>query len=176
MAEQLGVPGSKYGCDELSKFAARKDYVSTKLAFEKVADIDWGGSIGGEFAKGIGKETAKSGIGSIRQAIGAIADAIKNKVYTEPARNNIFKDIVQNDPVVSTFEQEQPGSAAQAYATMRRFAPELSTDKHIVTAFLRNAAMSGGPLDHNMIKGIADAEASVHKAKNEAAWYPGGNL
>lgn len=177
MAEQLGVPGSKYGSNELAQFAARKEFISTKLAFEKVADDwDFSGDMAGSFAKGIGSETARAGIGSIRQAIGAISDAIKNKFYTTPVRDSLFRDIVKNDPIVSTFEREQPGGAAEAYATMKRFAPELSTDKHIVTAFLRNAAMSGGPLDHNMIKGIADAETSVHKSRNEAAWYPGGNL
>lgn len=175
MAEQLGVPGSKYG-QELDVFAARKDYISTKLAFEKVADMDWGNAIGGGIATGFGKETARTGISGIRQAIGALADTIKEKFYTAPIRQSIFKDIVKNDPVVSTYEREQPGGAAEAYATMQRFAPELSTDKHIVTAFLRNAAMSGGPLDHNMIKGIADAETAIHKARNEGAWYPGGNL
>ena len=178
MAEQLGVPGSKYGRDELALFSARKDFVSTKLAFEKVADgggWDWD-TAGGGFMSGAGKETAKAGLGSIRQAIGAVADAIKEKFYNNPARNNLFQEIVKNDPIISTYEQEQPGSAAQAYATMKRFAPELSTDKHIVTAFLRNAAMSGGPLDHNMIKGIAEAETAVHKSKNESAWYPGGRL
>jgi hypothetical protein len=172
MSEQLGVPGSKYGSDELSMFAARKDYISTKLAFEKVADWDWSGG----FSSGVGKETARTGIGAIRQAIGAIADAIKERSYNAPARRNLLQDIITNDPIVSTFEQENPGSAAQAFESMQRFAPELSTDRHVVTAFLRNAAMSGGPLDHNMIKGIADAEASIHKARNESAWYPGGSL
>jgi hypothetical protein len=177
MSEQLGTPGSKYGNEELVTFSARKDFVSTKLAFEKVSEgVDWGGAMGGGFAGGVGSETARTGIGAIRQAIGAVADAIKEKMYNAPARDSLFKEIVKSDPIISTYEQEQPGSAAQAYATMRRFAPELSTDKHIVTAFLRNAAMSGGPLDHNMIKGIAEAETAVHKAKNEAAWYPGGRL
>jgi hypothetical protein len=174
MAEQLGVPGSKYGCAELSYFAARKDFISTKLAFEKVASEgwDWGSGI----SQGVGKEVGRSGLNVIRQAIGSLSDTIKEKFYTGPARKELFRDIVRNDPVVSTFEQEQPGSAAQAYATMQRFAPELSTDKHIVTAFLRNAAMSGGPLDYNMIKGVADAETAIHKARNEGEWYPGGSL
>jgi len=172
MAEQIGSPGSKYAYVELDQFEKRKNCISTKLLFEKKADWDWSSGI----ASGVGKETARTGIGAIRQAIGAISDAIKERVYTSPIREQIFKDIVKNDPIVSTYEQERPGGAAQAYATMRRFAPELSTDKHIVTAFLRNAAMSGGPLDHNMVKGLADAEASIHKSRNEAAWYPGGNL
>lgn len=173
MAEQLGVPGSKYGCDELVAFSVRKDHVLNKLAFEKAAEgWDWGGG----FAQGVGREGARTSIGAIRQAIGAISDSIKEKVYSAPQRQLLFKEIVKNDPIVSTFERENPGQAQAAYSTMQRFAPELSTDKHIVTAFLRNAAMSGGPLDHNMIKGIADAETSVHKAKNEASWYPGGSL
>lgn len=176
MAEQLGVSGSKYGGDELSQFVTRKSFISTKLAFEKVADMDWGGMAGRGFFEGAGKETARTSIGAIRQAISAISDAIKEKFYTGPARNQLLQDIVKNDPIVSTFEQEQPGGAERAFATMQRFAPELSTDKHIVTAFLRNAAMSGGALDHIMIKGIADAEAAVHNARNQGAWYPGGSL
>lgn len=172
MAERLGVPGSKYGCAELDAFIARKDCVSTKLAFEKVADYDFGGGI----VSGIGKETGRTGVNVIRQAIGALSDAIKEKFYSAPQRQSIFKEVVHNDPVVSTFEREQPGMAAAAYSTMQRFAPELSTDRHVVTAFLRNAAMSGGTLDHIMIKGIADAEASVQNARNQGAWYPGGNL
>lgn len=173
MAEQLGVPGSKYSSDELSLFSSRKDFISTKLAFEKGAEgWDWSGGI----TRGVGQESARAGIGVVRQAIGALADAIKGKFYTAPVQQTMLKDIVTNDPIVSTFEKEQPGNAAAAYETMKRFAPELSTDKHIVTAFLRNAAMSGGPMDYNMIKGIADAEASIHKARNESAWYPGGKL
>jgi hypothetical protein len=172
MAEQLGVPGSKYGCEELIQFSDRKDYVSTKLAFEKKSDWDWQKGIG----EGVGREAGRAGISGIRQAIGALSDVIKERFYAAPLRQSIFTDIVRNDPIVSRFEKEQPGSATQAYDTMQRVAPELSTDKSIVTAFLRNAAMSGGPLDYNLIKGVADAEASVHKARSEAEWYPGGKL
>ena len=68
MAENLGVPGSKYACNELKEFAERKDYVSTKLAFEKVGDDSGHGYMGG-FLSGAGKETARTGIGVIRQAI-----------------------------------------------------------------------------------------------------------
>lgn len=189
MAEQLGSPGSKFAHEELQQFGARKTYVSTKLAFEKVGgsqyeprpkDYDFGDQLymamPGGFARGMGMETARVGLGGIRQAIGALADLIKEKAYTNPLRKKIFKDIVTNDTVVSSFENEQPGVAAQAYDTLTRFAPELSTDPHVATAFLRNAAMSGGPLDHNLIKGVADAEAAVHRARTEGAWYPGGRL
>jgi hypothetical protein len=174
MAEQLGIPGAKYSQDELTQFTAYKEIVATKLAFEKTASSGWDWS--GGFSQGLGKETARTGIGAIRQAISAIADAINHKTYVQPMQTSILNEVVENDPVVSTYEREQPGGAAQAYETMKRFAPELSTDKHIVTAFLRNAAMSGGPMDYNMIKGIADAEASIHKARNEANWYPGGKM
>jgi hypothetical protein len=33
--------------------------------------------------------------------------------------------------------------------------------------------MLGGPLDYNVIKGLADAESSVQKAHNEGAWGTG---
>ena len=159
-----------YACEELVQFSKRKDYISTKLAFEKTAEgYDWGGGIAGGIATGVGV----TGVGVIRQAIGALSDVIKDKFYSEPLRKQLFKDIVTKDPIVSRFEMEQPGMAANAFSTMKHFAPELSTDPHVVTAFLRNTAMSGGALDHNMIKGLADAEQSVHKAIDSGMWYPG---
>ncbi len=131
-----------------------------------------------EFTKGIGGGIgggiAAEGLGAIRRLLGMTAQAINERMIQDPARKRIVRHAMQDDPDVKTLERQQPGSAARAYSTMARYAPELSTDPNVVTAFLRHAAMSGGPVDHTMVKGLAEAETAVQKARNEGAWLRGG--
>ena len=49
----------------------------------------------------------------------------------------------------------------EAYHTMSRFAPVLSTDKNAVRSFLRQAVTSGSGPDFMSIKLVADAERAV---------------
>jgi len=170
--ERMGHPQAKYSSATLADFSKKKTILATKLAFTKYADF--GEDISGGFSGGVGKGIAAEGIGAIRRLIGMTAQAIKEKTINEPQRQTIVQNIIEQDPIVSGYEQQQPGMSAQAFQTMRRFAPELSTDPNIVQAFLRNAAMTGGVMDYATIKGLADAEAAVHKAQNEGQWLKGG--
>lgn len=174
MMERMGYPGAKYSSANLQEFSQRKTILSAKLAFTKFAEVDWGQEMGGGFAGGAGKGIAAEGLGAIRRLIGMTAQAIREKAVGDPQRRAIVQEITKTDPVVQTYEKEQPGVSEQAFQTMARFAPELSTDPNVVQAFLRNAAMTGGVLDHATVKGLADAEAAVQKAKNEGAWLRGG--
>jgi len=186
--EQMGSPTSKYVYAELKEFDQKKEFLAVKCAFEKTSDEPMdvlGGknfSTRGRFmeskaiegvGKGIGEAVGKSGIGDIRRLLGAGAQAIKERFFTDPKRDKILQNVLNTDPDIAAYHREKPEGVQQAYATMRRFAPTLSTDPNVVTAFLRGAAMLGGPLDHNVIKGLSDAEASVQKAHNEGAWGTG---
>lgn len=177
MRQYVGNPNDKYG--SLEKFAERKEYLDVKTAFVKVADGDddikpFGQLVRAGAGKGLGGGLIDEGIGGIRRLLGVTAQSIHEKMNRDPQRNRVLSSVMQNDPDISSFEQNQPGSTARAYQTMVRYAPELSTDPNIVTAFLRHAAMSGGPIDHVMVKGLAEAEMAVQKAQNEGAWLKGG--
>jgi hypothetical protein len=200
MREYVGAPGAKYSSADLEKFAERKKFLDVKLAFEKVGgkaammppiyinpppqDINvnmppkppqnWTTAFTQGLGGGVGGGIAAEGIGAIRRLLGMTAQSINERLIQDPTRKKIVQTAVSEDPDVKTLEKQQPGSAARAYSTMARYAPELSTDPNVVTAFLRHAAMSGGPVDHTMVKGLAEAETAVQKAKNEGAWLRGG--
>jgi len=174
MMERMGYPGAKYSSASLTDFSRRKTRLAAKLAFTKHADVDMWKEVGEGFGGGAGKGVAAEGLGAIRRLIGATAQAIRDKAVSEPQRKTIVNQIVQQDPVVRGYEEQQPGMTQQAFQTMSRFAPELSTDPNVVQAFLRNAAMTGGVMDYATIKGLADAETAIQKAQNEGAWLRGG--
>ena len=176
-----GSPMGRYVYAELEAFEARKGYLDEKLAFEKGASVVWnqdansadkGGiawapTVGSEMAGGFGKAIGQQTIGGIASLLGSVADHLRDKIVLAPKREAIFSHLVENDPVISQYEAAQPGSAARAYMSMSRFAPELSTDPNVVTSFLREAAQTGGTLNHVMIKQLAEAEAAIQAAKGE---------
>lgn len=161
----MGSPAGRYVYAELDDFESRKGFADDKLAFVKSAEtgspLDMG--IGG-FMKGIGTETAKGGIGAIGKLIKGVATSVKNKFIFDKEREALLSDIVSSDPIVSVFERETPGVTAKAYETMTRFAPTLSRDPNITTSFLREAAQTGGALNYQTVKHLADAESAVNMA------------
>jgi hypothetical protein len=166
-SNRMGSPHGKYVYAELDDFEARKQFASEKLAFVKAAGGEFQGaypSVAGGFFGGVGTETAKSGIGAIGKLIKGIAGSIKNKMVFDKERQDLLGEIVENDPIVSVFEQETPGVTSKAYETMTRFAPTLSRDPNIATSFLREAAQTGGALNYQTVKHLADAEAAVNTA------------
>lgn len=176
--EQMGGPSSKYS-EDLDLFSHKKTVLAAKLAFIKRAGDDdkpksFKNEFVGGFGKGLGGGVTSEGLGAIRRLLGATAQTIREKFVSDPRRQQILDKVIESDPLISSYAEKNPGSVQTAYDTMIRFAPELSTDPNVVTAFLRHASMTGGVLDHATVKGLADAEASIHKAKNEGAWLRGG--
>jgi hypothetical protein len=169
---------SKYSsCPLMSKFAEKRLGLAARLPFEKVAEggpPGFASTMTGGLAQGIGAQTGRESVGGIRALLGHAFQAMKEVFFVDPKREKMVQQITETDPVVKTHEREQPGTIQQAYKTMARFAPTLSTDPNLATSFLRNAAMSGGALDYQVVKGLADAEAAVQKARNEGAWLRKG--
>lgn len=161
ITEQLGGEGSKYA--ELDEFLGRKRYLHEKIAFVKNADF--GESVVSGFGGGIGGGAAKAGIQAIGNLIGGVTHKIHERLFLDRKRRDLLDEITANDFVVSTFERESPGSAEKAYSTLAKVAPTLSMDPNVVTSFLRNAAQSGGPLDFQTVKLLADAEKSLKQSQ-----------
>jgi len=119
----------------------------------------------GAFAKGLGQNAANSLSALATDMVGKGYSTMKDTLALSPVRSKIFNVLKKEDEIIGSADNK---TLMEAYHTMRQVAPNLATDKNAVKSVLRMAATSGGGLDYNTIKGIADAEASVMKVK------PGG--
>jgi len=106
-------------------------------------------------AKGFGGEVGKGIVDLVR----GVAHGVVRVFRRDP-----LEDIVASDPVLADAD---PAEIEEAYATMKRFAPTLASDKNAVRAFLREAVTSGGGVNYNTIKMLSDAENS---AQEGGAW------
>jgi hypothetical protein len=104
-----------------------------------------------------GKEMGTTGANLLRDIANKAMESV-SRAGDESARHAILGDLKQSDPVLSAADDR---TLMEAYHTMARFAPTLSTDKNAVRSFLRQAVMSGSGPDYMSIKLIADSERSV---------------
>lgn len=121
-------------------------------------------AFGMNFAKTLGGDSAKSLMGLATDMASKGYQTLKDKFDLSPTRKAIFGALKKEDPTLATADNK---TLLEAYHTMSKVAPTLSTDKNAVRSFLTEAATSGmGGLNFQTIKGIADAELAVARAKN----------
>lgn len=114
---------------------------------------------GEAFAKEVGSSSAKSLIGLTKDMVTKGYETMKDSFMVSPVRKQIFDTLKRED---TTLRDADNKTLLEAYHTMARFAPTLSTDKNTVKAFLRVAATSPeGGVDYNTIKTLAEAENAV---------------
>jgi hypothetical protein len=77
----------------------------------------------------------------------------------DQARDAVLAELKKSDPIIS---QASDKTIKDAFGTMVRFAPTLSTDKNAVRSYLREAVMSGVGPNYSTIKSLADAENAVN--------------
>jgi hypothetical protein len=107
----------------------------------------------GSFGKGLGDLGVQ-----LLQDIASKAVAAAGNVGQNAARQAILQQLKQEDAILSNADDKV---LMEAYHTMTRFAPVLSTDKNAVRSFLRQAVMSGSGADFSTIKHLADSERAV---------------
>lgn len=116
------------------------------------------------FAQNLGSSTADKLVGLTSDVITKGYESLKDTLQTSPVRKMIFTALKKEDPTIA----DAPNSALlEAYHTMAKVAPTLSTDKNAVKSFLREAIVSGGGVDYNTIRGVAEAEAAVNKVRGK---------
>ena len=190
MRNRVGAPGGKFVYAELEKFAMHKRELSDRVVFLKnAADNEpkipyetsrtigqvaskiphlalgaIGGGVGGGFGKGIGD----AGAAGITSLVRSGARKVKDKLILEPQRKKILQQLTTEDPVISTYEEGQPGATEQAFSSMRRVAPEMSVDPNVVKSYLREAAQTGGTVNHLTLKQLAEAETAINRAAGRA--------
>lgn len=104
-----------------------------------------------------GKEMGTSGANLLRDIANKAMEAAGH-AGDASAREAIIGELKRTDSVLANADD---GTLMEAYHTMTRFAPVLSTDKNAVRSFLRQAVMSGSGPDFMSIKLLADSERAV---------------
>lgn len=126
---------------------------------EKKDPLHMGGSAA---VTAFGKEMGTTGANLLRDFANKALEAAGH-AGDQSAREAIIGDLKRNDPVLAGADD---ATLMEAYHTMSRFAPVLSTDKNAVRSFLRQAVTSGSGPDFMSIKLVADAERAVTGDKN----------
>lgn len=110
-----------------------------------------------------GSEIGKSSAGLLRDIANKAINAVDH-IGDNAARQAILGDLKKSDSVLANSDNR---TLLDAYHTMTRFAPTLSTDKNAVRSFLRQAVMAGSGPDYMSIKLLADAERAVTGEKDK---------
>lgn len=111
----------------------------------------------GQAIQSFGKEMGTSGANLLRDMANKAMEAMGH-AGDASAREAILGDLKRTDSVLANADD---ATLMEAYHSMTRFAPTLSTDKNAVRSFLRQAVMSGSGPDYMSIKLLADAERAV---------------
>lgn len=111
----------------------------------------------GAAVQSFGKEMGTTGANLLRDIANKAMEAAGH-AGDASAREAIIGDLKRSDSVLAGADDT---TLMEAYHTMTRFAPVLSTDKNAVRSFLRQAVMSGSGPDYMSIKLLADSERAV---------------
>ena len=110
-----------------------------------------------------GKEMGTTGANLLRDIANKAMEAAGH-AGDSSAREAIISNLKRTDSVLANADDK---TLMEAYHTMARFAPVLSTDKNAVRSFLRQAVMSGSGPDYMSIKLLADSERAVTGEKDK---------
>jgi hypothetical protein len=87
-----------------------------------------------------------------------VAKDTRRKLVDDPKRVQIFTQLVKTDDIIGSADKR---SLMEAYDSMAKFAPTLSTNISAARSFLREAAQHDGGIDYMTIKGLGQAERAV---------------
>jgi hypothetical protein len=90
--------------------------------------------------------------------VGDVAKNTKKSLVDDPKRAAIFEQLRRSDEIIASADRN---SLLQAYDSMAKFAPTLSTNISAAKSFLREAAQHDGGIDYMTIKGLGQAERAV---------------
>jgi len=95
---------------------------------------------------------------AVGSAFSASAKNAKKVMVDNPKRAEIFAHLVKTDDIIGSADKR---SLMEAYDSMYKFAPTLSTNISAARSFLREAAQHDGGIDYMTIKGLGQAERAV---------------
>lgn len=94
------------------------------------------------------------------KALGHYAHSGLKRLWRGRQQRQVFDQVTATDPVLADAD---PAMLQQSYATMARFAPTLASDPYAAQSFLREAVTTGGGINYNTLKLLAEAERATQQ-------------
>jgi hypothetical protein len=169
MKNRLGAPGGKF------VYASENVQAFLEEEFKKEARLDssagawntaWQTGVGG-LAGGVGAGIGAAGVTVLTDILRKAGRGLSQKLVYDNKRKELLRKIISVDPIVSSFESQNPGMMLKVYASMVAVAPTLSLDANAVTSFLREAAQTHGAINYLTIKQLAETEKAITSAKGD---------
>ena len=137
---------------------------------------DIGGGIRDSFAQGVGGGIGHGLVDALFGGISGAVSGLKNILIGDAQRRRLVESLMRTDPVLSDAVQHNPKGkdlVLEAYGTMCKFAPKLSTDVNAVRSFLREAVLGGsnaGGVNYATIKNLVDTEKTITGQKKPSGY------
>ena len=115
----------------------------------------------GGISGGIGKALAETAFSALGKGIGMLKDYF----ITDPKRQALLESLMKTDPIIHDAVSRDPKAKEmllEAYGTMCRFAPTLSTDINAARSFLRETVLGGSGVNYAIIKSLIETEKALH--------------
>jgi len=94
------------------------------------------------------------------KALGHYAHSGLKRLWHGRQQRRVFNQVIATDPVLA---EADPAMLQQSYATMAHFAPTLASDPYAAQSFLREAVTTGGGINYNTLKLLAEAELATQQ-------------
>ena len=111
--------------------------------------------VGGGLERGVGGAITEGA-----KALGRAAYLGGRRLLQGRRQGQVFDQVRSTDPILS---EADPEVVQQSFSTMARFAPTLASDPYAVQSFLREAVTSGGGINYNTLKLLAEAERAAQQ-------------
>ena len=170
MKNRLGSPDAKfvYAAEKVAAFLEEsvvRESSSVKLG-GPTWNTMWSKGLEG-MGSGIGGGVGLIGMSMLAELLRKAGQGFTQKLKYDTQRKELLRTIVESDPIISSFEAQNPGVMLRVYASMISVAPKMSLDHNVVLTFLREAAQTHGAVNYMTLKQLAEAEHSVNQATGE---------
>ena len=166
MKNRMGAPGGKF------VFAQEDVRSFLEEEFRKEAAVPikppmgswntiWQEGLKG-IGSGIGGGVGVAGVMVLAEILRKAGRGLSQKLLYDTQRKELLRKIITMDPMVGSFEAQNPGVMLKIYASMVAVAPTLSMDINAVTSFLREASQTHGSINYLTIKQLAETEKAIH--------------
>jgi len=167
MKNRLGSPDAKfvYAAEKVAAFLEEsvvRESSSVKLGGPNWNTM-WSKGVEG-LGSGIGGGVGILGMTMLAELLRKAGQGFTQKLKSDNQRKELLRSIVETDPMISSFEAQNPGVMLRVYASMISVAPTISLDHNAVTTFLREAAQTHGSVNYMTLKQLAEAEHAVNQA------------